>query len=90
MHRTIENYRDAIGDWNTFYIGDVVTLMGEDAIQSVCISCQFDDHDNLILSTDELVSDFTAAGGTVAPGRQSAARGPGSVLCRPVSVSGGL
>ncbi len=68
MHRTIENYRDAIGDWNTFYIGDVVTLLGEDAIESVCISCQFDDHDNLILSTDEIVADFTAAGGTVAPG----------------------
>ena len=68
MHRVEENYRDAIGDWNTFYIGDVVALMGEDAIETICISCQFDDHDNLILSTDEIVRDFTAAGGTVTPG----------------------
>ena len=68
MHRAIERYRDAIGDWNTFYIGDVVSLMGEDAIETICITCQFDDHDNLILSTDEIVRDFTAAGGTVAPG----------------------
>ena len=68
MHRVREHYRDAIGDWNTFYIGDVVTLMGEDAVESICIICEFDDHDNLILSTDEVVADFIDAGGTVAPG----------------------
>ena len=34
--------------------------MGEDAIQKVCISCQFNDNDNLILSQEELIADYTA------------------------------
>ena len=87
MHRTVENYRDAIGDWNTFYIGDVVTLMGEDAIETVCITCQFDDHDNLILSTDELVSDFTAAGGTVAPGASLRLVGQEAFFVNPLELA---
>jgi TonB-dependent receptor len=60
--------RDELGGWNTRTIGDIVTLMGEEAVQTVCIACEFDDHDNQILTTDELVADFEAAGGSFAPG----------------------
>ncbi len=61
-------YRDELGGWNTNTIGDIVTLMGEDAVETICISCEFDDHDNEILTTEQLVADFNAAGGTFAPG----------------------
>ncbi|MEE4111146.1 MAG: TonB-dependent receptor [Halieaceae bacterium] len=63
-----EDYRDELGGWNTGNIGDIVTLLGEDAIDTVCILCEFNDHDNYILSTQQLVSQFTAAGGTIADG----------------------
>ena len=42
--------------------------MGEDAIETVCILCEFDDADDYILPTQQLVSEFTAAGGTIAEG----------------------
>ncbi len=60
--------REELGGWNTGFIGDIVTLMGEDAIEEICISCQFNDHDNLIKSEAELIADYTAAGGILAPG----------------------
>lgn len=63
-----EDYRDELGGWNTGNIGDVATLLGEDAIETVCILCEFDDDDNYILSTQQLASEFTAAGGTIADG----------------------
>lgn len=63
-----ENYRDELGGWNTSTPGDVATLLGADAIETVCILCEFDDDDNRILTTDQLVADYTAAGGTIAPG----------------------
>ena len=44
--------------------------MGEDAIEEVCISCKFNDNDNLILSEEELIADYTAAGGILLPGAQ--------------------
>lgn len=60
--------REELGGWNTGFIGDIVTLMGEDAIEEICISCQFNDHDNLIKSEAEMIADYTAAGGILAPG----------------------
>ena len=87
MQRVREHYRDAIGDWNTFYIGDVVTLMGEDAVETICIICEFDDHDNLILTTDELVADFTAAGGTVAPGASLRLVGEEAFFVDPIELA---
>lgn len=63
-----EGYQDQLGGWNTSTPGDIATLLGEDAIQSVCILCEFDDHENRILPTDQLVSEYTAAGGIIAPG----------------------
>lgn len=63
-----ENYRDELGGWNTATPGDIATLMGEDAIESVCILCEFSDPGNRIISTEQFVSDYTAAGGTIAPG----------------------
>lgn len=62
------NTSEELGGWNTGFIGDVVALMGEDAIETICVSCQFNDNDNLILSEQQLVADYTAAGGTIAPG----------------------
>ena len=82
--------RDELGGWNTRTIGDIVTLMGEEAVETVCIACEFDDHDNQILTTDELVADFEAAGGSLAPGASLSVGGPGSVLRQSVCVGGGL
>lgn len=65
--RTI-NTREELGGWNTGFIGDIATLLGEDAIETVCISCQFNDNDGLILTEQQLLSDYAAAGGTLAPG----------------------
>ncbi len=62
------DYRDELGGWNTNYVGDIVTLMGEDAIETVNIRSKFNDHDGLLLSEQELVNQFTAAGGTIADG----------------------
>ena len=59
--------QNELGGWNTNNIGDIVTLMGEDAVKTVCISCEFDDHDDQLLSVEELVADFNAAGGSFAP-----------------------
>jgi len=63
-----QNFRDELGGWNTSTPGDIATLMGEDAIQSVCILCEFDDPGNRLVGTDQFISDYTAAGGTIAPG----------------------
>lgn len=75
--------REELGGWNTGFIGDIVTLMGEDAIQEVCISCQFNDNDNLILSQDELIADYTAAGGILAPGAQYRVVGENAFFVNP-------
>ena len=79
--------REELGGWNTGFIGDIVTLMGEDAIKEVCISCQFDDHDNLILSEAQLIADYTAAGGTVAPGASFRVVGQNAFFIDPVAFA---
>ncbi len=79
--------REELGGWNTGFIGDIVTLMGEDAIQEVCISCQFNDHDNLILSLDEMIADYTAAGGTLAPGASYRVVGENAFFVNPIAFA---
>ena len=87
MHSVYERYRDEIGGWNTGFIGDIATVMGEDVIEDVCISCQFEDHNNQILTADELVRDFTAAGGTVAPGASLRLVGQEAFFIDPLAVA---
>ena len=79
--------REELGGWNTGFIGDIVTLMGEDAIEEVCISCQFNDNDNLILSEQELIADYTAAGGILAPGASFRVVGENAFFVDPVAFA---
>jgi len=79
--------REELGGWNTGFIGDIVTLMGEDAITEVCISCQFNDNDNLILTEQQLIADYTAAGGTVAPGASFRVIGENAFYVDPVAFA---
>jgi len=79
--------REELGGWNTGFIGDIVTLMGEDAIQEVCISCQFNDNDNLILSEEELIADYVAAGATLAPGSSYRVVGEQAFFVNPIEFA---
>lgn len=79
--------REELGGWNTGFIGDVVTLLGEDAIETICISCQFNDNDNLILSEEQLVAEYTAAGGIVAPGASLRVVGQDAFFIDPVAFA---
>ena len=79
--------REELGGWNTGFIGDIVTLMGEDAIEEVCISCQFNDNDNLILSEQQLVADYTAAGGILAPGASFRVVGENAFFVDPLAFA---
>lgn len=79
--------REELGGWNTGFIGDIVALLGEDAIETICISCQFNDNDNLILSQDQLVADYTAAGGTIAPGASLRVVGQEAFYIDPVAFA---
>ncbi len=79
--------REELGGWNTGFIGDIVTLMGEDAIEEVCISCQFNDNDNLILSEAELIADYTAAGGILADGAQYRVVGENAFFVDPIAFA---
>ncbi len=79
--------REELGGWNTGFIGDIVTLMGEDAIQEVCISCQFNDNDNLILTEQQLISDYTAAGGILAPGASFRVVGENAFFVDPLAFA---
>ena len=79
--------REELGGWNTGFIGDIVTLMGEDAIKEICISCQFDDHDNLIKSEAELIADYTAAGGILAPGASFRVIGQNAFFIDPLAFA---
>ena len=79
--------RDELGGWNTGFIGDIVTLMGEDAIETICISCKFNDNDNLILSKEELIADYTAAGGIIAPGASFRVVGEQAFFVDPIAFA---
>lgn len=79
--------REELGGWNTGFIGDIVTLMGEDAIEEICISCQFNDNDNLILSEAELISAYTAAGGILAPGASFRVVGENAFFVDPIAFA---
>ncbi len=79
--------REELGGWNTGFIGDIVTLMGEDAIEEVCISCQFNDNDNLILSEQQLIADYTAAGGILAPGASFRVVGENAFFVDPLAFA---
>jgi len=68
MEHLQQNLRDELGGWNTGFIGDIPTLMGLDAIETICITCKFRDDNGWLLSLDEVVADYTAAGGNVAAG----------------------
>jgi TonB-dependent receptor len=79
--------QEELGGWNTGFIGDIVTLMGEDAIEEICISCQFNDNDNLILSEEELIADYTAAGGILAPGASFRVVGENAFFVDPIAFA---
>ncbi|MDE0816734.1 MAG: TonB-dependent receptor [Pirellulaceae bacterium] len=79
--------REELGGWNTGFIGDIVTLMGEDAVEEICISCQFNDNDSLILSEAELIADYTAAGGILAPGAQYRVIGENAFYVDPMAFA---
>lgn len=79
--------REELGGWNTGFIGDIATLMGEDAIEEICISCQFNDHDNLIKSEAELIADYTAAGGILAPGASFRVIGENAFFIDPLAFA---
>ncbi|MDH4124066.1 MAG: TonB-dependent receptor [Gammaproteobacteria bacterium] len=79
--------REELGGWNTGFIGDIVTLMGEDAIEEICISCQFNDHDNLIKSEAELIANYTAAGGILAPGASFRVVGENAFFINPIAFA---
>ncbi len=79
--------REELGGWNTGFIGDIVTLMGEDAIEEICISCQFNDNDNLILTEEQLIADYTAAGGIVAPGASFRVVGENAFFIDPIAFA---
>lgn len=79
--------REELGGWNTGFIGDIVTLMGEDAIKEICISCQFNDHDNLIKSEAQLIADYTAAGGILAPGASFRVVGQNAFFIDPLAFA---
>ncbi|MGI9221050.1 MAG: TonB-dependent receptor [Woeseiaceae bacterium] len=79
--------REELGGWNTGFIGDIVTLMGEDAISEVCISCQFNDHDNLILNEQQLIDRYTGAGGILAPGASFRVIGEQAFFINPVQFA---
>ena len=68
MEMLQQGLRDELGGWNTGFIGDIPTLMGLDAIETVCITCKFRDDNGWLISLDEVVADYTAAGGNVAAG----------------------
>ena len=79
--------QEELGGWNTGFIGDIVTLMGEDAIEEICISCQFNDNDNLILSEEELIADYLAAGGILAPGASFRVVGENAFFVDPIAFA---
>jgi len=81
------NYSDELGGWNTGFIGDIVKLMGEDAIQEICISCKFNDHDDLILSQNELLTQYAAAGGKLAPGAKYRVVGQNAYFVNPLAFA---
>ena len=68
MDQLQQGLRDELGGWNTGFIGDIPTLMGLDAIETICITCKFRDDNGWLISLDEVVADYTAAGGNVAAG----------------------
>jgi TonB-dependent receptor len=81
------SYQEELGGWNSGFIGDIVTLMGEDAIQEICISCQFNDHDNLILSEQGLIDRYTSAGGILAPGASFRVVGENAFFIDPIAYA---
>lgn len=87
IQQIFTGYSDELGGWNTGNVGDIVALMGEDAIETVCILCEFDDHDNYILSTEQLIEEFTAAGGTVAPGASARRVGEAAFFVDPLAFA---
>jgi len=81
------NYSDELGGWNTGFIGDIVKLMGADSVQEICIACKFNDHDNLILSESELLAQYAAAGGTLAPGAKYRVIGQNAFFVNPIAAA---
>jgi TonB-dependent receptor len=79
--------RDELGGWNTGFIGDIPTLMGNDAIETICITCKFRDDDNRILPLDTIIADYTAAGGTVAAGSKPRRTGDVSFYVDPIAMA---
>ncbi len=79
--------REELGGWNTGFIGDIVTLMGEDAIQEICVSCEFNDNDDLILTEQQLLADYAAAGGTLAPGSSYRVVGQNAFFVDPIAFA---
>ena len=82
-----DNFSDELGGWNTGFIGDIVTIMGADAVQQVCIACKFNDHDNLILSENELLTQYAAAGGILAPGAKYRVVGQNAYFVNPIAAA---
>ena len=87
MDHLQQNLRDELGGWNTGFIGDIPTLMGLDAIETVCITCKFRDDNGWLISLDEVVADYTAAGGNVAAGSLPRRTGDVSFYVDPIEMA---
>jgi len=79
--------RDELGGWNTGFIGDIPTLMGLDAVETVCITCKFRDDNGWLISLEESLADYTAAGGTIAAGAQPRRTGDVAFYVDPIEMA---
>ena len=55
--------------------------------KTICISCQFNDNDNLILSEQELIDEYAAAGGILAPGASFRVVGEHAYFVDPIAFA---
>ena len=79
--------RDELGGWNTGFIGDIPTLMGLDAVETVCITCKFRDDNGWLISLEESLADYTGAGGTIAAGAQPRRTGDVAFYVDPIEMA---
>ena len=76
-----------LGGWNTGFIGDISALMGNDAIEQVCITCKFRDDDDRLLPLETVIADYTAAGGNVAAGSIPRRTGDVAFFIDPIAMA---
>jgi len=76
-----------LGGWNTGFIGDISALMGNDAIEEICITCEFRDDDDRLLPLATVIADYTAAGGNVAAGSKPRRTGDVAFFIDPIAMA---